>query len=40
MACSFGAIFAALFMSGDAFEGTSNQELGDLLREAVRDILT
>jgi AcrR family transcriptional regulator len=39
MACSFGAAFAGLFMSGDAFEGTANQELGDLLREAVRDVL-
>jgi len=39
MACSFGAVFAGLFMSGDAFEGTSNQELGDLLREAVQDVL-
>ncbi|MGO9342834.1 MAG: TetR/AcrR family transcriptional regulator [Acidimicrobiales bacterium] len=39
MACSFGAAFAGLFMSGDAFEGTSNQELGDLLRQAVRDVL-
>ncbi len=39
MACSFGAAFAGLFMSGDAFEGTSNQELGDLLRDAVRDVL-
>jgi AcrR family transcriptional regulator len=39
MACSFGAAFAGLFMSGDAFEGTSNQELGELLRDAMRDIL-
>jgi len=39
MACSFGAAFAGLFMSGDAFEGTPNQELGDLLRDAVRDVL-
>jgi AcrR family transcriptional regulator len=39
MACSFGAAFAGLFMSGDAFEGTANQELGDLLRDAVRDVL-
>jgi hypothetical protein len=39
MAGSFGAVFAALFMSGDAFEGTSNQELGDLVRQTVRDIL-
>ena len=39
MACSFGAAFAGLFMSGDAFEGTPTQELGDLLRDAVRDVL-
>ena len=39
MACSFGAVFAGLFMSGDAFGGTSDQELGDLLRDAVRDVL-
>ncbi len=39
MACSFGAAFAGLFMSGDAFVGTSNQELGDLLRDVVRDVL-
>jgi AcrR family transcriptional regulator len=40
MACSIGAAFAGLFMSGDAFEGTSDQELGDLLRDAVRAVLT
>lgn len=39
MACSFGAVFAGLFMSGNAFEGTTDQEMGDLLREAVRDLL-
>jgi len=39
MACSFGTAFAGLFMSGDAFQGTSNQELGDLIRDAVRDVL-
>jgi AcrR family transcriptional regulator len=39
MATSFGAVFAGLFMSGDAFEGTSNKELGDLLRDAVHDVL-
>jgi AcrR family transcriptional regulator len=39
MACSFGAVFASLFMSGDAFEATPSQELGDLLNDAVRDIL-
>jgi AcrR family transcriptional regulator len=40
MACSVGAAFSGLFMSGDAFEGTTNQELGDLLRDAVHDVLT
>ncbi len=40
MACSFGAVFAGLFMSGDAFVETSNQELGDLLGDAVHDILS
>jgi len=39
MACSFGAVFAGLFMSGDAFAETSDQELGDLLRAAVKDVL-
>jgi AcrR family transcriptional regulator len=39
MACSLGAVFAGLFMSGDAFEGTSNEELGTLLRQVVRDVL-
>jgi AcrR family transcriptional regulator len=40
MACSFGAVFAGLFMAGDAFATTSNQELGDLLRDAVHDVLS
>jgi AcrR family transcriptional regulator len=39
MACSFGAVFAGLFMSGDAFVATPNEELGDLLRDAVHDVL-
>jgi AcrR family transcriptional regulator len=39
MACSFGAAFAGIFMAGDAFEETSDQELGDLLRDAVHDVL-
>jgi AcrR family transcriptional regulator len=39
MACSFGAVFAGLFMSGDAFADTPDQELGVLLRGAVHDIL-
>ena len=32
MACSFGAVFAGLFMSGDAFETASNKKLGELVR--------
>jgi AcrR family transcriptional regulator len=39
MACSFGAVFAGLFLAGDSFEETSDQELGDLLRAAVRDLI-
>jgi len=39
MACSFGAVFAGLFMVGDAFAGTSDEELGGLLREVIRDVL-
>ncbi len=39
MACSLGAVLAGLMMSGDAFTGTSSQELGDLLRGAVDDVL-
>jgi AcrR family transcriptional regulator len=39
MACSFGAVFAGLFLSGDAFVGTSNRELGDMLRDSVRTLL-
>jgi AcrR family transcriptional regulator len=40
MASSFGAVFGSLFMSGEAFEVISNDELGGFLRDAVRDILT
>ena len=39
MAASFGAVFSVLFMAGDAFEGTSTQELGELLRQTVHGIL-
>ena len=39
MASSFGAIFSVLFMAGDAFEGTTTQELGELLRQTIHDIL-
>jgi AcrR family transcriptional regulator len=39
MAAAFGAVFSGLFMSGDAFESLSDHELGELLRQAVRDLL-
>ena len=28
-----------LLMAGDAFEGTTDQELGELLRQTIHDIL-
>ncbi len=40
MACSFGAVFAGLFMVGDAFQGTSDDEMGELLRAVVHDVLS
>jgi AcrR family transcriptional regulator len=39
MAASFGAVFAVLFLAGDAFAGTSNEEMGALLRDAIHDVL-
>jgi AcrR family transcriptional regulator len=39
MACSFGAVFATLFMVGDSFEAVPNDELGQLLGEMVHDML-
>jgi AcrR family transcriptional regulator len=39
MAASFGVVFGGLFLSGDAFASSSNRELGDMLREAIRDVL-
>jgi len=39
MACSFGAVFACLFMAGDAFADVSDDDLGDQVRSAVRDLL-
>jgi hypothetical protein len=39
MASSFGAVFAVLFMSGDAFGDTTDVELGALLQAAIRDVL-
>lgn len=40
MASSFGAVFAVLFMAGEAFEGTADEELGELLRDTIHDVLT
>jgi AcrR family transcriptional regulator len=39
MACSFGALFGGLFMTGDAFDDASSTELGAMLREAVHDLI-
>jgi len=39
MACSLGAVFGALLLSGDAFDTVSNTELGSLVREAVDDLV-
>jgi AcrR family transcriptional regulator len=39
MAASFGVVFGGLFLTGDAFSSLSNHELGDMLREAIRDVL-
>jgi AcrR family transcriptional regulator len=40
MAASFGAVFAGLFMTGDAFSEVPDQTIGELLRDAVHDLLT
>jgi AcrR family transcriptional regulator len=39
MAASFGAVFAALFMAGDAFLDVPNQDMSDLLHNVVHDVL-
>ncbi len=40
MACSLGAVIGALFLAGDAFENASSAELGSLVRDAVRDVVS
>ena len=40
MACSLGAVFGGLLMAGDAFGDVSSTELGSLVRDTVRDIVT
>jgi AcrR family transcriptional regulator len=39
MSASFGAIMGAIFIAGDAFDTVPSDELGDILRDAVRDLL-
>jgi AcrR family transcriptional regulator len=39
MACSLGAVFGGLLMTGDAFDNISSAELGSQVRDAVRDLL-
>ncbi len=39
MACSLGAVFGALLLSGDAFSAVSSAELGSLVRDAVDDLI-
>jgi AcrR family transcriptional regulator len=40
MACALGAMFGGLFMAGGAFDSVPSAELGPLIRDAVRDVLT
>jgi AcrR family transcriptional regulator len=39
MSASFGVIFSSLFLAGDAFESTTNEELGVMLRDILHDVL-
>ncbi len=39
MAAAIGVLFSGLFLAGDAFEASSNQELGDQLRDVLHDVL-
>jgi len=39
MAASHGVLFSALFLTGEAFDSSSNQELGQLLRDCLHDVL-
>jgi AcrR family transcriptional regulator len=40
MACSLGAVFGGLSTAGNAFDNVPSAELGPLVRDAVRDLLT
>jgi AcrR family transcriptional regulator len=39
MAASFGVLFSGLFLSGEAFSSSTNEELGGLLRRILHDVL-
>ena len=39
MAASAGIVFSGLFLSGDAFAGSSDEELGGMLRDIIQDVL-
>ncbi len=39
MAASFGVVFSSLFLSGEAFSSTTNEELGGMLRDVIRNVL-
>jgi hypothetical protein len=39
MAASFGVLFSGLFLTGDAFNESDNKELGELLRDALHDVI-
>jgi len=39
MAASVGIVFSGLLLSGEAFADSSNEELGTMLRDIIRDVL-
>lgn len=39
MACSFGALFGVLFVSGESFSGVGDEDLKAMLRDAIQDLL-
>ncbi len=39
MAGSFGVVFSSLFLAGDSFESTADEELAEMLREILHDVL-
>ncbi len=39
MSASFGVLFSGLFLSGEAFSSTTDEELGNLLRRILHDVL-